>query len=156
MLVTNLIGDRGENAVSMCFVKPVAKHNGFEPHFLGPKAQLLDFHVSLLNPSGKAFGPHFFVQVKTSHVKPSPMFKAGFNGTCVTRAKAGLAPVYVAGVEIDGDKERVWICGIESQSTLNSIPKLYNLRNASTLKKLYGEVLSHFQASAYSFKTSLK
>lgn len=156
MLVTNLIGGRGENAVCMCFVKPVATHNGFEPHFLGEKAQLLDFHIALLDSTGKAFGPHFFVQVKTSSVNPNPTFKAKFSGACVKRAKAGLAPVYVVGVEIDGDKEKVWICGIESQSTLNSIPKHYNLRNASTLKKIYGEVLNHFQTSAYSFKTSLK
>lgn len=157
MLVSNLIGDRGENAVQMCFVRALAQHNGFEPHFLGPKAQLLDFHVSLLDSAGKAFGPHFFVQVKTKK-KPSvdKKFIAGFGSNEVFRAKAGWVPVYVAGVEVISDtSEKVWVCGLGSQPTLNSIPKAHNLKSPTTLIKLYGEVLDHFNAHTYAFSTKL-
>ena len=157
MQSTNQIGGRGENAAQWCFLRPVHGHNGFEPTFLGEKAQLLDLRVALLNPEGKAFGPHFYVQAKTHQARRGRRFPARFTAEEVGRAKAGLVPVYVVGVELDGDtKENVWICGIDAQASLPSIPKAHDLRAAATLIQLYDEVQSHFNRAAYSFVTNLK
>lgn len=153
---TNPIGDRGENAAERCFVRPIDMHYGFETSFLGDKAQLLDFRVALLDSAGQVFGPHFYVQVKTHQVRRGKAFPTRFSAEQVRRAKAGLTPTYLVGVELDGDtKENVWICGIGSQTVLPSIPKLHDLKERSTLIQLYGEVLTHFQAAAYSFAPSL-
>jgi len=157
MQSTNQIGGRGENAAQWRFLRPINGHNGFEPTFLGEKAQLLDFRVALLSPEGKVFGPHFYVQVKTHQVRKGKRFPARFTTEEVVRAKSGLVPVYIVGVELDGDmKENVWICGIEAQPALPSIPKARDLRAAATLVQLYDEVQSHFTRTTYSFVTNLK
>ncbi len=119
MQSTNQIGGRGENAAQWCFLRPVHGHNGFEPTFLGGRPNCLGHALHLLNPEGKAFGPHFYVQVKTRQARRGRRFPARFTAEEVGRAKAGLVPVYVVEVELDGDtKENVWICGIDAQASL--------------------------------------
>jgi hypothetical protein len=157
MRVNNLVGERGENAVHMCFIKLISGHNGFEPHFLGAKAQLIDFHVALLDENGKAFGPHFFVQVKARHGKSVGSFNTGFTSHYVKSAKEGWVPFYVVGVDLVSNKrEDVWLCGLETQTTLNTIPRSHNLKSQTTLKRLYTEVLKHFDSNSYAFTTTLR
>jgi hypothetical protein len=156
MLTTDLIGERGENALEMRFLRAINGHNGFDPVFLGAKVQLLDYRVALLDSSGKAFGPHFYVQVKTHNPTGKGTLSVGWDTTKIDQARAGIAPVFIAGVElVSSKKEKVWICGVTTQTKLSSILKKHSLENDNTLIKLYGDVLDYYKTLKYGFSTSL-
>lgn len=156
MQISNRIGDRGEIAAQLCFARAVDGHYGFEVAFIGAKAQLLDLRVALLDQTGRVFGPHFYVQVKSHGERPGRRFSCRLNAIAVRSAKAGLVPVYVVGVELVGDTtENVWICGLQQQHALPSLPKSHSLKDRNTLVRLYRDVLVHFQGAQYTFSTEL-
>src|SRR5438094_8618833 len=99
MHITNRIGDRGEIAAQMCFARAVDGQYGFEVAFLGAKAQLLDLRVALLDQTGRVFGPHFYVQVKSHRERPGRRFPCRLSAAEVRSSRAGLVPIYVVGVE---------------------------------------------------------
>jgi hypothetical protein len=62
----NHLGSLGENIVSLLLQRKLNGCYRFSVRFLGAKAELLDFLVELLDDDGKAYGPHFYLQVKTT------------------------------------------------------------------------------------------
>ncbi len=159
----DILGARGEAAVSTCLMRPLGDSNTaqFRPLFLGEKAELLDFLVLLLDPDERALGPHFFLQVKTTacHTqKDTQSIAARFSADEVARIQKWKAPTYLAAVDASKeDREFIYIRGINSdrEKGIASVKKAFSLNDKTLRKKLYQEVKGHFDSRDHHFKTSI-
>jgi len=147
----NSLGKLGEYTVGACFVMEVDGHHGFEVAFLGDKAQVLDFRISLIDADGKTFGSHFNLQVKARRAPPLDRpIQVGFTLAEVARASAMNVPLFVAVIEeLPRRKTKVWIKAVVDPTVgVDSIQRKHSLNSNATLKKLYGEVMAHFTGVA--------
>src|SRR5471030_1514320 len=153
MYLSDNIAALGELSVGACFASAIDWHHGFEATFLGAKAQLLDFRISLLNRDGKVFGPHFNLQVK-ARTAPAlgRAIKVGFTREEVVRAAAMGIPLYVAVMEIQPSQApQIWIRAVvDPGKGINSISRTHLLGDRATLISIYSEVLAYFDSVKYS------
>ncbi|NYE64141.1 hypothetical protein FHW58_005376 [Duganella sp. 1224] len=160
MGITNHLGNLGEDLVSLLFRRRIDNAYRFSTTFLGEKAQLLDFMVNLLDDSGSAYGPFFFLQVKATN-KPSPpgqLIPARFTSDEVKRALARRCPVYLVAVAcVDDDSEEVFVIAVETTLTggVAGVPRLFSLSETGTRLQIYKEVQTHFGSKMASFESLL-
>ncbi len=158
------LGARGEELVSSCLRTPSSAHNNrirFRPKFLGEKSELLDFLVLLVDEQSQAFGPHFFLQVKTTATTPKEDAKSivtEFTAEEVSKALALKTPVYL--VAVDASKpysESIYVMGIGASRIkgISAIPKSLSLKDPAIRETLYEEVKDHFQARNFAFKSKV-
>ena len=157
---SNSIGQRGEKAAETSLCRPSANfpEYQFRPIPLGDKAELFDFVVHLLDADNNILGPHFFVQVKTTETPAAVSCNARFSKDEVAKAVTFKAPSYLVGVDAsDPTGERIFIKGIDFDRTkgISRISSTQSLDDDFVRDSLYKEVLAHYNAAAYAFKTGL-
>ena len=157
---TNSLGQRGEKAAETSFCRPSgnAPEYQFRPIPLGDKAELFDFVVHLLGADNNILGAHFFVQVKTTQKPATVSCNARFSKDEVSKAVTFRTPCYLVGVDAsDPTTERIFIKGIDFDRTngISTVSSAQSLDDDAVRDVLYQEVLTHFNASAYTFKSGL-
>ncbi|WP_313927526.1 DUF4365 domain-containing protein [Pseudoxanthomonas sp.] len=157
---TNSLGQRGEKAAETSLCRPSGKtpEYQFRPIPLGDKAELFDFVVHLLGADNNILGAHFFVQVKTTETPATVSCSARFSKDEVAKAVTFKTPCYLVGVDAsDPTTERIFIKGIDfdRKKGISKISLSQSLDDDAVRDILYKEVLAHFNALAYSFKSGL-
>src|ERR1041384_8232018 len=118
----NALGQRGENAVVVQLLRPIAgdaavPNEPFVVELFGEKHELFDGIVYLKDHTGALTGAHFFIQIKSS--APSTISNscaAPFRLGEVRTAIAFKAPVYLVGVEAR-IREACFVMGISHSRT---------------------------------------
>jgi hypothetical protein len=150
MGITDFIGGRGEAIAYKQLTQPCRPDSDlpyFWPHYLGEKAETVDFLVELVDAGEMT--PFFFVQVKstrkayTRKQKPRRL-RVEVSEADVLRMVAYPAPTYVIGVQ--ADDERAFIVSVHGtmRDSIPSITTAHEL-NCDTLKRLWDEVLTFWQ-----------
>lgn len=160
MPATNSIGQRGEKAVETSFCRPSGNvpEYQFRPIPLGDKAELFDFVVHLLDANDNILGAHFFVQVKTTETAATVSCDARFTRDEVAKALSLKAPCYVIGVDASQrGTEKMYLRGISFDRTqgIAKVPLSQSLEDDAIRNTLYQEVLAHFNALPYTFRSGL-
>lgn len=160
MSTTNHLGNLGEDIVSLLFSRKIDNAYKFSPTFLGEKAQLLDFMVNLLDDTGSAYGPFFFVQVKTTETRlqPKRSIPARFSAQEVRVAQARKCPVYLVAVaSIDDDSEAIFAIAVDASYTngLAAVPQLFSLLSKEIRMQIYNEVHAYFTSAMPGFASHL-
>ncbi|OON63682.1 hypothetical protein B0920_10105 [Massilia sp. KIM] len=120
----------------------------------------MDFLVLLIR-DGKAFGPHFFLQVKSTSTKADVgdlSIAARFSADEVQRIAQWKAPAYLAAVDgSNARREQVYIRGIDSDrlTGIATVPRSQNLNDKAVRKALYDEVVQYFASRTHSFTSTL-
>lgn len=156
VFVSNRLGRRGEDAVSSIFGRDVLGKPRFSTHFLGEKAELLDFVVNLVDEKEAEIGPFFMLQVKTTKgAHPGKSIDAPFSAAEVAKAVERKVPVYVVAVDAGPRDEKVYFLAVEStrKGGISTVPRLFNLDCEVTLEELYDEVFHYFMDKPYVFKS---
>jgi hypothetical protein len=148
MNINDLKGDRGENLFTVLITKWCSGRPLFIDSFLGEKHEATDYLVELLDPPcGHA---HFYVQVKAT--------MANYSGTGmgrkldvqvtkddVDKLKRIRAPVYVAGIDIEGGRGYMAAIAKTMTTGISGIPTR-NALNCRNLKALWDEVNAFWTA----------
>jgi hypothetical protein len=144
------IGGRGESIAFSCLTRIWGKDRElpyFWPHYLGEKAQTLDYLVYLLDAGEST--PFFFVQVKTTQkeltrTQTPPRLRVEVSAGDVRRMVVHPAPTYVIGVA--EETERAFFISIHGEmgEAIPSITTAHEL-NGATLKRLWDEVLEFWR-----------
>lgn len=158
---TNSVGQRGEKAAETSLCRPSANtpEYQFRPIPLGDKAELFDFVVHLLDSDNNILGAHFFAQVKTTETPATVSCNARFSKDEVAKAVTFKTPSYLIGVDAsDPAAEKIFVKGIDYDRTkgISKVSCTQSLDNDRIRDSIYQEVLAHFDAAAYSFKTSIR
>ncbi len=142
MTARDEIGSRGEFIFSTRIMNFCGrKRPYFLPHFLGEKAETIDYLVELVDAGTRT--PFFFAQVKTTqkgYTRKHPRrLKVGMSATDVERLGLKPAPTYLVGIDEPG--EVGYLVGILEgmNTTIASVPVSFPL-DCSTLPLLYQEV----------------
>jgi hypothetical protein len=156
----NHLGSLAENIVSLLLQRKLNGCYRFSVRFLGAKAELLDFLVELLDDDGKAYGPHFYLQVKTtaSASIASQLVHARFSPDEVKRAQGRRVPVYLVAVECrHDDKEKTYIRAVDASLSAGvpGVHRRHSLKDRETRMQLYKEVDVYFNSLPLSFKSAL-
>ena len=160
MYAKNHLGNLGEDVVSLLMSRKINGAYRFSTKFLGEKAQLLDFMVSLLDAKGAEYGPFFFLQVKATEsvAREANGISVRFSAGEVKAAQARKVPVYLAGVEsLSDDDENVGVMGIDVHLLhgVTVVPRLFSLQLQETRQVIYDEVHAYFQSEAKAFVSRL-
>lgn len=161
---TTIVGQRGESAVQVALLRPLAvpalPAQPFYPIFLGEKSPIFDLVVYLLDDNAKILGPHFYVQIKTTETAPSPLAcKARMNKGHVLGALKYKIPSYFIAVDASAaNSESCYITGLSHSLSkgIYSVPVANNLSQPATRALLYNEVTGHFGVKAYTFVSGIK
>lgn len=154
--MSNNLGRRGEDIVSVMLGREVLGKPRFTTHFLGEKAELFDFVVNLVDEDEAVIGPFFMLQVKaTRGAEPGKSIDAKFTAAEVSKALERKVPVYVVAVDAGRRDEEAYFLAVDSsrQAGISNVPRLFNLNCEATLEELYDEVFHFFMDKPYQFKS---
>ena len=159
----NDLGALGEDLVSACLRRATGYQHRilFRPQHLGEKCELLDYLVFLIDDNGHAFGPHFFLQVKTTavpHRTGTRSIATSFHADRVARTLDWKTPCYLAVVDASIQRlENIYVVGLSSTSPrgVYRIPTSQSLNDPAIRKTLFDEVKAHFENRTFHFISSL-
>lgn len=158
-----IVGQRGENAVQVALLRPLAA-NGvpnkpFYPVFLGEKNPIFDLVVYLLDANAKILGPHFYAQIKTTQSAATAVAcKARMNRDHVVGAVRCKVPSYFIAVDASSAvSESCYVSGIShlASNGIYKAPVANNLALPNVRASLYDEVRDHFGTIAYTFTSGI-
>jgi hypothetical protein len=156
MAARDEVGSRGESIFVVRLTDLCGrKRPSFRPHFLGEKAETLDYFIELVDAGPPT--PYFFVQVRTTrqgYTQRSPRrLKVSVAGRDVSRLANYPAPVYLVG--IDEVQECGFILAIlsGSASAIPSLPTRFPL-DCANLRVLYDEVSEFWAGNPASLTAS--
>src|SRR5262245_42448538 len=136
------VGRRGESIFVVRITDLCGgRRPSFQPHFLGEKAEALDFFVELVDAGPRT--PYFFVQVRTTrlgYTRRAPRrLKVAVAERDVRRLAGYPGPVYLVG--IDEVQECGFLLAVLSGSSraVPSLPTTFPL-DCANLRVLYDEV----------------
>ena len=161
--LNDLVGDRGESEVQTELLRETNDsrypRNLFLPQFLGGKSPTFDFLVYLLDRRQEPYGPHFFLQVKTTKIASTTSFcNARFGRALVRRGVAMKVPSYLVAADISSSRTcKLYVTGISHDRTMGfaTVPVAHELSHARIKFALYDEVNDCFSSSPYTFRSSL-
>ena len=152
-------GRRGEAKVVLLLTRlDGRKEPLFRPQFLGEKYRTLDFLVELVGADTDTI-PYFFVQAKTTtngYTTKEKRFKIGVSRADMRRLIAYPAPTYIVGIDDTTFAPGGYIMAAvpSGPDRLSSLTTAYPLDDWATLRDLYDEVKTFWDAVGVSFTAS--